>query len=436
MQSGFSKTGTMSELNRKDKEYIWHPYSPLIGKQDNIVVTSASGAYLHTEDKRSILDAVSSWWVNLHGHSHPYMAQKIAEQAKVMEHVIFAGFTHEPAIRLAERLLAILPGQQKKLFLSDNGSTAVEVAIKLAIQYTINKGRTPGKIMALEGSFHGDTFGSMAVSDRGVFTAPFLNYLFDTEYIPFPEEGKEDAALKFFEEKIMAETITAFIYEPLIQGAGGMRIYSPEILEKLLSLAKKHGVICIADEVMTGFGRTGKLFASEYILTKPDIICLSKGITGGFMALGATSCNAEIESAFLSPESNKTFYHGHSFTANTLACAIANASLDLLLAEDCQEKIKFIGKSHMEFLKTIENYPSVKKIQSLGTILSIEINTTTRSGYTNPIRDELYNFFLDRNILMRPLGNVIYILPPYIVEENELHYIYKAIVDLLKSITN
>lgn len=436
MRSDFLSTGMSKKLATKDQEMIWHPYSSLVRKQTNIVVKSASGVYLNTEEGRAILDAVSSWWVNIHGHAHPYLTRKIAEQASVMEHVIFAGFTHEPAILLAERLLKILPGNQTKIFFSDNGSTAVEVAVKLAIQYHHNKGKTPGKIIALEGAFHGDTFGSMSVSERGLFTSHFGKYLFDTSYIPFPEEGREKQTIRVFKELIQRENISAFLYEPLVQGAAGMRIYAAEVLEELLSVAKENNIICIADEVMTGFGRTGKLFASEYLKNQPDIICLSKGITGGFMPLGVTSCNQEIESAFLSADADKTFYHGHSFTGNPLACSVSNASLDLLLTQQYSEKIKFIEESHIAFSETVKNDQAIRKIKVLGTILSIEINTSGASGYTNPIRDELYNFFLSRNILLRPLGNVIYIIPPYIIEEKELKIIYTAIADLLKSMNN
>ncbi len=425
-----------NNLASKDKEYIWHPYSSLVGKQDNIVITSANGVFLNTNDGRKIIDAISSWWVNLHGHAHPYIIQKLSEQASVLEHVIFAGFTHEPAIRLAERLLEILPGDQKKIFFSDNGSTAVEVALKMVIQYSNNIGKEPGKVIALEGAFHGDTFGAMAVSERGIFTNHFNKYLFEVDHIPFPEEGQEEYCLKIFEEKLLATTVTAFIYEPLIQGAAGMRIYSAEVLEKLLVIAKRNNVLCIADEVMTGFGRTGKLFASEYMTTKPDIICLSKGITGGTMPLGVTACNAKIEAAFLNPETSKTFFHGHSFTGNPLACAVSNASLDLLLNEGCKKKIEFLNKEHKAFKDKIKASKAIRKISVLGTILSIEIETFVDTGYTNSIRDELYDFFLNRNILMRPLGNVIYIIPPYIIEEKELNFIYEAIVDLLKKRQN
>ena len=431
MLLNFSKTGMSSELISKDNTMLWHPYSSLVGKRDNILIDSAKGMYLYTKDGRAILDAISSWWVNLHGHSHPYLVEKITEQAKAMEHVIFAGFTHEPAIRLAERLLSILPGNHKRIFFSDNGSTAVEVALKMAIQYSINTGKVPGKILALEGAFHGDTFGAMSVSERGLFTNHFGNYLFEVDYIPFPEGGKEEDSIRVFEEKVKKGLFTAFIYEPLVQGAAGMRIYSAEVLEKLLVIAKKYGVICIADEVMTGFGRTGKLFASDYMNIKPDIICLSKGITGGFMPFGATACNEKIESAFLLADTTKTFFHGHSYTGNPLACAVSNASLDLLLAEECVNKIAFIQASHFIFCEKIKNLPSVKKVSVLGTILAVEIKTFDSTGYTNSIRELLYDFFLERDILIRPLGNVIYILPPYLITKEELDSIYTAIEELL-----
>jgi adenosylmethionine-8-amino-7-oxononanoate aminotransferase len=423
-------------LQDKDDELLWHPYSSLQPNQKNIVITSAKGVYLHTSDGRKIIDAISSWWVNIHGHAHPYMNTKLTEQASTLEHVIFAGFTHAPAIALAERLIAILPGNQKRLFLSDNGSTAVEVAIKLAIQYQFNKNKKIGKIIALEGAFHGDTFGAMSISGRGIFTKPFDNFLFEVEHIPFPEEGKEEHTVNAFENCAKNNSGSIFIYEPLIQGASGMRIYKPETLESLLKIAQKYEITCIADEVMTGFGRTGKLFASEYITTPPDIICLSKAITGGYMPLGATTCNQKIESAFLSKEQEKTFFHGHSYTGNPLACALANASLDLLLTTDYQNKIEVIHNSHLIFKQKIKNLKTSKKIGVLGTIISIEITTFDTSGYTNPIRDKIYNFFLEKNILLRPLGNIIYVIPPYTIEALELNTIYNAIEELLRNIDN
>ncbi len=381
------------------------------------------------------MDAVSSWWVNLHGHSHPAITRAIAEQAKQLEHVIFAGFTHEPAIRLAENLLNILPKNQSKIFFSDNGSTAVEVAIKMAIQYWHNQGiKNKTRIIALEGAYHGDTFGSMSVGERGAFTHAFAPYLFNVEFIDFPTNENEENILKDFEAKLLTKEVGVFIYEPLVQGAAGMRMYAPEILEKLISLAQQHQAVCIADEVFTGFGRTGKLFASDYVNVQPDIIAVSKGITGGFMPLGVTSCSNKVVDAFQSAETSKTFFHGHSYTANPLACAAANASFDLLMNEECQNNIQRISESHRRFVSKIKNHPSIKNIRNLGTILAVELQSEDGTSYFNEKRKKIYPYFLERNILLRPLGNVIYLLPPYVTVNEELSIVYSAIHEFLDSL--
>jgi adenosylmethionine---8-amino-7-oxononanoate aminotransferase len=433
MQSNYSKTG-MSDLSAKDKNMIWHPYSQLEAKEDNIVINSAKGIYLHTSDGRKIMDAVSSWWVNIHGHAHPYLAEALLKQALELEHVIFAGFTHKPAIEFAERLLGILPDQQRKIFYSDNGSTAVEVALKMAMQFWHNQKIEKKKIVALEGAYHGDTFGAMSVSGRSSFTNAFSPFLFDVQFISFPSKEKEKESLEEFAVLAESGEVAAFIYEPLIQGTSGMRIYSKEILESLLLKAKKHNVLCIADEVMTGFGRTGKLFASQYLHGQPDIMCLSKGITGGTMPFGVTSCNEKVTSAFRSEDKSKTLFHGHSYTANPLACAVSNASLDLLLKEECMRNIKEIENDHLAFCEKIKNHKNTIRVQCLGTILSIELLTSEDAGYFNKLRDYCYNFFLNQDILMRPLGNVIYILPPYVISKKERDKIYKAIIELLNSL--
>ena len=327
---------------------------------------SASGIYLHTHDGRSIIDAISSWWVNLHGHAHPYIAAAVHAQAKKLEHVIFAGFTHEPAIRLAQNLLRILPDNQKKIFFSDNGSTSVEVAIKMAIQFWHNQGNPKNKIIALKGAYHGDTFGAMAIGERGIFTAPFSNHLFDVSFIDFPDAENEAMVLQQFIALVRTGEIGAFIFEPLLQGAAGMRMYSPAILDALLKEAKKHEVICIADEVFTGFGRTGKMFACQYLSEMPDIITVSKGITGGTLPLGVTSCSEKIVMAFHSDELLKTFFHGHSYTANPLACAAANASYDLLIKDECQSQIKSIETSHKTFMEKLAGDSKVADARCLG----------------------------------------------------------------------
>jgi adenosylmethionine-8-amino-7-oxononanoate aminotransferase len=415
-----------------DKRNIWHPFTPLLDGPEPLLVDSAQGVYLHLYDGRKIIDAVSSWWVNLHGHSHPVIANAIAEQAKKLEHVIFAGFTHEPAIRLSENLLSILPKNQLKIFFSDNGSTAVEVALKMAIQFWHNQGiKNKTKIIALDGAYHGDTFGSMSVGERGTFTSAFAPYLFDIEFIDFPSYESEERVLQDFHKKLTTNQVGIFIYEPLVQGASGMRMYSPKILEKLISMAQQHNVVCIADEVFTGFGRTGKLFASDYLNVQPDIVAVSKGITGGFMPLGVTSCSEKIMKAFHSADASKTFFHGHSYTANPIGCAAANASFDLLMGEACQGNIRRISESHLSFISKINNHPLLKNIRSLGTILAIELQTQDRTSYFNEIRKKIYPFFLERNILLRPLGNVIYVIPPYVIKQEELNYIYGAIEDFL-----
>ena len=419
-------------LKESDSKNIWHPFTPLAGGPETLLVASAKGVYIHLQDGRKIIDAVSSWWVNLHGHSHPVIAQALAEQAKKLEHVIFAGFTHEPAIRLAENLLTILPKNQSKVFFSDNGSTAVEVALKMAIQYWHNRGvKNKTKIIALEGAYHGDTFGAMSVGARGAFTNAFSPYLFEVEFIEFPTEENKEKVLKDFEEKLLTGEAGIFIYEPLVQGAAGMRMYAREILEKLISLAKKQDVVCIADEVFTGFGRTGKIFASDYLNIQPDIVAVSKGITGGFMPLGVTSCSDKIVNAFHSAEESKTFFHGHSYTANPLACAAANASFGMLMSEECQQNTQRIAQSHLDFISKNKHHTAIKTIRSLGTILAIELQTQDGTSYFNETRKKIYPFFLERGILLRPLGNVFYVLPPYVITEGELNHIYAAIEEFL-----
>lgn len=423
-----------TDFSERDKKVIWHPFTPLTSEVDPIVVAKAEGIYLHTPDGRKIIDAISSWWVNLHGHSNPYIAAAVAKQASTLEHVIFAGFTHEPAIKLAEMLVEVLPNNQKKIFYSDNGSTAVEVALKMAFQFWHNQGIPRTKVIALEGAYHGDTFGAMSVGERGAFSAPFDKHLFDVEFLPFPHENNEQEVLQQLKEKLNSEEVACFIYEPLVQGSSGMRIYSPTVLEKMLRLAKKHGVICIADEVMTGFGRTGKMFASDYLSEPPDVCCLSKGLTGGTMALGVTSCTDAIMDAYRSDDILKTFFHGHSFTANPIACAAAIASLELLKSAGTKRNIEKIVKQQREFVEKIKTHPSVRAARHLGTIAALEIESFKDTSYFNEARHKLYPYFLKRDILLRPLGNVVYVLPPYVIKEHELKSVYEVIIELLDSL--
>ena len=421
-------------MNHKElQKNIWPPFTPLEIEIEPIMVESAKGVYLHSSDGRKILDAVSSWWVNIHGHSNEHIAKKVGEQASKLEHVIFAGFTHEPALTLSKNLLSILPENQEKIFFSDDGSTAVEVGMKMACQYWYNKGITNRtKLIAIDGAYHGDTFGAMAVGGKSAFTAPFDPFLFDVEYIDFPNSENETRVLERFEKIVSSGETTAFIFEPLVQGSAGMRMYSPETLNKLLSIAHQHHVICIADEVMTGFGRTGKIFATDHIEEKPDIYCLSKGLTGGSMALGVTTCSSKIVDAYRSSDIMKTFFHGHSFTANPIACAAANASFDILTSDECQQNIKRVTEQHRQFAEGMKGHSRLRNVRQQGTIIALELETGDSTSYFNKDRDAIYKHFIAQDILLRPLGNVIYILPPYIISDAELKRVYDSIEEFLE----
>jgi adenosylmethionine-8-amino-7-oxononanoate aminotransferase len=424
----------MKDLSKLDRELIWHPFTPLGEGNDSIVIRSAQGVYLETTDGRKIIDAISSWWVNLHGHSNPHIASAIYKQAKVLEHVIFAGFTHEPAIRLANNLKSILPGKISRIFFSDDGSTSVEVALKMAFQYWHNKGEPRKKVIAIRGAYHGDTFGSMSVGERGIFTDPFKPFLFDVAFIEFPTADNEQTVLEHIRRILDSGDVAAFIFEPLVQGAAGMRMFSSQILNQLIKEVHERNVLCIADEVFTGFGRTGKMFACNYLTHAPDIICVSKGITGGTLPLGVTACSQHVSHAFESSDFSKTLFHGHSYTANPIACAAANASFELLTASGCQQAIRKISELHLSFVSRMSGHEKIKDIRSLGTILAAELHTGEESSYSNDLRKKIYPFFLERDILLRPLGNTIYILPPYVIEDSELDRIYSSIEEFLGTV--
>jgi adenosylmethionine-8-amino-7-oxononanoate aminotransferase len=417
-------------LVERDRDLIWHPYTQMQNAAPPIPIVRGEGVYLFTEDGKKYIDAISSWWVNIHGHSHPYIAKKVAEQLLRLEHVIFAGFTHPGAIELAERLIDILPSGQSKVFYSDNGSTAVEVALKMCFQYRSNLGDPRTKVLAFNNSYHGDTFGAMAVSSRSAFTRPFEKLLFDVEFIDLPDAGNIEQ-LKAHISGISSD-LAAFIFEPLLQGAGGMQMYEAQYLDELILHCKKNGILTIADEVMTGFGRTGKLFASDHLSEQADLMCFSKGLTGGTMALGLTTCTEEIYNAFLSDDKLKTLFHGHSFTANPVACSAALASLDLLLNKETINNIERITQSHHEFRNKIKDHPKLKNIRQTGTILAMEWESTGETSYFNNLRDKLYNFFLDQGIILRPLGNILYVLPPYCISSEQLNYVYLKIEEALE----
>lgn len=424
-------------LIERDKKYVWHPFTQQKNMPSPIAITKAQGSYLFDENGNAYLDAISSWWVNVHGHAHPYIAQKIYEQALQLEHIIFAGFTHEPAVTLAERLLKILPGNFAKIFYSDDGSTSTEVAIKMSIQYWWNIQSTVdgqqstekrNKLLAFKNSYHGDTFGSMSVSDRSVFTLAFHDVLLDVIFIDTPDENN----ISSIKETIAgnADAIAAFIYEPLVQGAGGMKMYNSVLMDELLMFIKEKNIICIADEVMTGFGRTGKMFASEYMQTMPDIICLSKGLTGGTMALGVTACTEKIYTAFVHDDATKTFFHGHSFTANPIACAAANASLDLFEKNKTIKSVEHITEQNIAFAQQIRQLNGIKNVRVLGSILAFEIEQG-EDVYLNSISSIITQKSLDKGVYLRPLGNTVYIMPPYCITDEELNKLYDVILSVL-----
>lgn len=420
-------------IQERDRKAVWHPFTQLKTAPLPIAITKGEGAHFYDDKGNKYIDAIASWWVNIHGHAHPYLAKKVSEQLSTLEHAIFSGFTHEPAVQLAERLLKRLPENQSKIFYSDNGSTAVEVALKMSFQYWSNIGNKKTKVIAFENAYHGDTFGGMSVGARNAFNNPFEKLLFDVIHIPLPVKGKEDESIQALKSTLKKEVISTFIFEPLVQGAAGMFMYSEKVLDEMIQICKKHEVITIADEVMTGFGRTGKFFASDFLKNKPDIICMSKGITGGVMPLGATSCAQFIFDAFMSEDKMKTFFHGHSYTANPTACSAALASMDLFDQPEAFENIQRIEKQHATFLEKIKNHKALIEVRQKGTILAFEIKTREETHYLNSLAENISAFFIERGIIIRPLGNIAYIIPPYCISNEDLEIIYGAVEEFLAS---
>lgn len=427
-------------LLEKDRKYLWHPYTQKKTAPLPIPIVSAKGVWLKTEDGRKLLDGVSSWWVNTHGHSHPYLNEALRKQAETLEHVIFAGFTHEPAVKLAEKLVEVLPEGLTRVFYSDNGSTAVEVGLKMAYQYWQNKGEERRIFIALEHAYHGDTIGAMSASDNSAFTAPFKNLLFKVlravaPYALHCDKCEQKCNLSCAEslesllKKHHKET-SAVIIEPMLQGAGGMIVWEKEYLAKVRELCDKHGVLLIADEVLTGFGRTGKMFACDHASISPDIICLSKALTAGYMPLGATVATEEIFNAFYDDDRLKTFFHGHSYCANPLACALGIANLELFEKENTLEKIAFINKKFLEFEPKLWKFDFVQDVRIIGGVLAFELKVK-ESSYLADIGQNLYQEFLKRNIVLRPLGNILLFMPPYIIEEQEIDWVLDEIKSVL-----
>jgi adenosylmethionine-8-amino-7-oxononanoate aminotransferase len=372
----------------------------------------------------------------VHGHGNEHIANAIADQVRTLDHVIFAGATHPKAIELAQRVCNLLPEKFEKVFFSDDGSTAVEVALKMAFQYWHNQGAPKKRILALDGAYHGDTFGAMSVGQRGYFNEPFEPFFFDVDFLDFPEESNSDQLIDQANTLFQTGAFAALIVEPLVQGSAGMRMYSAEWLDKLIQAARQNGVLVIFDEVMTGWGRTGKMFAMDHCQEKPDIVCLSKGLTGGVLPLGLTVATDQIFQAFLSPEKTKALLHGHSFTGNAIACAAACASLDIFEQNETWENTDRIHHFYKQQFDKLSSHTAIEKVRVLGTILAIELKTGEGNTYFSSIRDLAYDFFLKNGLLIRPLGNIIFLNPPYCITNNQLSKALEKIVEFADSLSH
>lgn len=418
-------------LSERDLQYNWHPYTQHKTAQPHIAITKGEGALLWDENGKEYIDAIASWWVNPYGHSNRFIADAIYKQLTTLEHVLFGGFTHEPAVQVAEKLMQLLPNNQQKLFYSDNGSTAVEIAIKVALQFFYNKGERRTKIIAFENAFHGDTFAAMAASGISFFTEAFKGSLLEVVRIPVPTPGHEAESYEALERLLKTNEFAGFIFEPLVQGAAGMVMYAPAELDKLMALCEKHQVFTIADEVMTGFGKTGKNFACDYLTQQPDMMCLSKALTGGTIPMAITTFTQQLFDGFYHDDVNKALFHGHTFTANPTGCAAALASMQLLESDVMQNNIQRIHQKHLAFEEKIKNHPRVTTTRVLGVIFALEIKTDGTESYYGTFRNKLYNFFIGKGIILRPVGNIVYVLPPYVISDAQLEKIYQTIEEAL-----
>ncbi|HVC20493.1 MAG TPA: adenosylmethionine--8-amino-7-oxononanoate transaminase [Vicinamibacterales bacterium] len=441
------------DLVARDRASVWHPYTQMQTAPDPLPIARGEGVYLYTEDGRRILDGISSWWVNIHGHAHPRLNAALTRQAQQIEQVIFAGCTHRPAVDLAERLRAVLPAGLTRVFYSDNGSTAVEVALKLAYQYWQNRGEPRRRqFVTLLHAYHGDTIGAMSVSEACVFTAPFQPLLFPVARVPSPycyrcPVGLTRASCRIdclggLEEHLRAHrgTVAGVLIEPMLQGAGGMIVWPAEFLAGVRRLCDEYDTLMIADEVFTGFGRTGRMFACEHAAVTPDVICLSKALTAGYLPLGATVTTDALYDTFLSEDRAKAFFHGHSFTANPLACAVALASLDLFAEQDLLSRVRALERQLQAGLEPLRALPVVGDVRVLGGVGIVELTETPeasgQAGYLNEIGPPLAQAFIDRGLLLRPLGNVLYFVPPYVITEAETDWALGQIAEVLQEIAD
>ena len=419
-------------LSERDLLYNWHPYTQHKTAQFHPAIVRGKDALLWDENGKEYIDAIASWWVNPYGHSNQDIADAIYKQLTTLEHVLFGGFTHDKAVLLSEKLMEILPSNQHKIFYSDNGSTAVEVAIKGALQYFYNKEKKRTKIIAFEDAFHGDTFGAMAASGISFYTEAFRDSLLEVVRVPIPTEGNESKALEVLQQLVATNEYAAFIFEPLVLGAAGMVMYQPQVLDDMIAVCNANGVFTIADEVMTGFGKTGKTFATDYLVNKPDMMCLSKALTGGTIPMAITTFTQEVYNGFFDDDVNKALFHGHTFTANPTGCAAALASIDLLQTDAMQANIVRVHQSHLGFESKIKTHPKVKTTRVLGVIFALEIKTNSAESYYGTMRNKLYNFFIESGIILRPVGNIVYILPPYVMTNEQLQKVYQTIEEAIE----
>jgi adenosylmethionine---8-amino-7-oxononanoate aminotransferase len=415
-------------MMRRKISPIWHPFTQHALQGEMTKLARGEGAYLFTEDGRRIIDAIASWWVVTHGHCHPQIVSAIRKQAEKLNQIIFAGYTHEPAEEVAAAILKLAPPGLDYVFFSDSGSTSVEVALKMALGYWHNIGERRTRIVVMQHSYHGDTIGAMSVGARGVFNAPYDPLLFEVTTVPFPQKGREQATLDALQAAVRSEKPAALIVEPLILGAGGMLMYPPWVLKEMKRICEPAGVLFIADEVMTGWGRTGTLFACEQADISPDIACYSKGLTGGSLPLAVTLCRGEIFDAHFSRDRRRTFFHSSSYTANPIACAAAKANLDLWQDPKVRARLDTVAAMQEHAIAPLREDERFKNVRRTGTITALELEAG-EGGYLAGIGPKLLAFFASRNLLLRPLGNTIYVMPPYCVSEADLDEIYAAIHD-------
>ncbi|RDK88788.1 adenosylmethionine-8-amino-7-oxononanoate aminotransferase [Marinirhabdus gelatinilytica] len=415
----------MMELSERDKNHLWHPLTQHQTAKPPIGVVKAKGALLWDEDGNEYIDGIASWYTTMYGHANEHIIAAVSEQMRQLDFVMFSGFTHEPAVKLSERLMEILPANQQKIFFNDNGSTAVEAALKMAFQYHHNAGDKRDTLIAFKEGFHGDTFGAMSASGIASYNAPFEDFLLKVIRIPTPQKDNLEAVILQLENIIAENNVAAFIFEPLVQGAAGMKFHTAEGLAAIIKKCQENGILCIADEIMTGFGKTGANFACDQLEQKPDIMCLSKALTAGMFPLSITSCTQAIFDRFLSEDVHKGFFHAHTFSAHPLGCAAAIAGIELLQSAEISEQQKNIEKSHAAFAQKIRNHSKVAEVRHKGVILAIDFNVKMERYGT--LRDQLYQFFMERGVALRPLGNTVYILPPYVISEEQLQKVYDSI---------